>query len=128
MMPRRGVTRIVVEKPFGKDSESSQELSAHLNSLFTEEQIYRMDHFLGIEMNQNLLALRFANKIFEPTWNRKYIASVEVDFKENFGVEGRGAYFDKYGIIRDVVQNHLLQVASLLAIERPKTVNSNDVR
>ncbi|XP_011493976.1 PREDICTED: glucose-6-phosphate 1-dehydrogenase-like [Ceratosolen solmsi marchali] len=127
-MSPKGITRIVVEKPFGKDSKSSQMLSDHLSSLFMEEQIYRMDHFLGIEMNQNLLALRFANKIFEPTWNHKHIAAVKIDFKENFGVEGRGAYFDKYGMIRDVVQNHLLQVVSLLAIERPKSVHSTDVR
>jgi len=103
--------RIIVEKPFGKDSESSDDLSNHLSSLFEEEQLYRIDHYLGKEMVQNLMALRFGNRIFSSIWNKNNIASVKITFKEPFGIQGRG-YFDEYGIIRDIMQNHLLQVLS----------------
>nr|QWX94656.1 glucose-6-phosphate 1-dehydrogenase [Pachycrepoideus vindemmiae] len=127
-MAKTGSTRIVVEKPFGRDSQSAEELSQHLRALFTEDQIYRMDHFLGYEMVQNLLSLRFANQMFNPSWNKDNIASIEIDFKENFGVEGRGGYFDNNGIIRDVMQNHLLQIMSLIAMEKPLSVHSDDVR
>ena len=118
----------MVEKPFGHDSQSSKELNDHLLGLFTEDQIYRIDHYLGKEMVQNILAVRFANQIFEPTWNRENIAAVEILFEENLSVEGRGAYFDKYGIIRDVMQNHLLQIMSLIAMEKPKSGNPNHIR
>lgn len=124
----RGSTRVVVEKPFGRDSETAAELSEHLTALFNENQVYRMDHFLGYEMVQNLLSLRFANQMLSPSWNKDNIASVEIDFKENFGVEGRGNYFDENGIIRDVMQNHLLQIMSLIAMERPVSVHPDDVR
>ena len=108
-----GWNRIIVEKPFGKDSESSATLSNHLSSLFKEEQLYRIDHYLGKEMVQNLMTLRFGNRIFSPTWNRDNIASVVITFKEPFGTQGRGGYFDEFGIIRDIMQNHLLQVRTI---------------
>ncbi|XP_014212837.1 glucose-6-phosphate 1-dehydrogenase-like [Copidosoma floridanum] len=131
-LPRKGPpgswTRLVIEKPFGRDSESSQQLTEQLARLFEEEQIYRMDHFLGYEMVQNLVALRFANRVLEPVWSREHVAAVEVDFRENLGVEGRGGFFDENGIIRDVVQNHLMQIVTLVAMERPESVHPNDIR
>jgi glucose-6-phosphate 1-dehydrogenase len=111
-----GWSRLIIEKPFGKDSESFQELSSAMGTLYTEDYIYRIDHYLGKEMVQNLVILRFSNAIFEPLWNRNHIQSVTITFKENFGTKGRGGYFDSYGIIRDVIQNHLLQVMSLVAM------------
>ncbi|ESR60403.1 hypothetical protein CICLE_v10015153mg [Citrus x clementina] len=105
-----GWTRIVVEKPFGKDLDSSEKLSAQIGELFEEPQIYRIDHYLGKELVQNLLVLRFANRMFLPLWNRDNIDNVQIVFREDFGTEGRGGYFDEYGIIRDIIQNHLLQV------------------
>lgn len=127
-MAPKGWTRIIVEKPFGHDSESSNQLSAHLASLFTENQIYRIDHYLGKEMVQNLMILRFGNRLFGPTWNRESIASVLITFKEPFGTEGRGGYFDQFGIIRDVMQNHLLQMLCLTAMEKPASTHPNDIR
>ena len=124
----RGWTRVVVEKPFGHDSESSKDLSQHLAALFTEDQIYRMDHFLGYEMMQNLLTFRFSNRILSPSWNKDNIASVLVLFEEDFGIEGRGSYFDANGIIRDVTQTHLLQIVSLVSMDRPKSGDPEDVR
>eukprot|EP00105_Crassostrea_gigas_P011810 XP_011427632.1 PREDICTED: glucose-6-phosphate 1-dehydrogenase [Crassostrea gigas] len=121
-------TRIVVEKPFGKDLESSNQLSNHLGALFKEEEIYRIDHYLGKEMVQNLMVLRFANKIFSPVWNRDGIASVVISFKEPFGTQGRGGYFDEFGIIRDVMQNHLLQILTLVAMEKPPSTGAEDIR
>ncbi|CAJ1968684.1 unnamed protein product [Cylindrotheca closterium] len=117
-----GWSRLIVEKPFGKDSESFQELSSDMKALYSEDYIYRIDHYLGKEMVQNLLILRFSNAIFEPLWNRNHVKSVTITFKENFGTKGRGGYFDSYGIIRDVIQNHLLQVMSLVAMEPPVKV------
>jgi glucose-6-phosphate 1-dehydrogenase len=116
---KHGWTRIVVEKPFGRDTSSSNELSRDLAALFPEKFLYRIDHYLGKEMVQSLLVLRFANQFFEPLWNHHFISCVYISFKEPFGTEGRGGYFDKYGIIRDVIQNHLLQVLSLVAMEPP---------
>ncbi|XP_072423823.1 glucose-6-phosphate 1-dehydrogenase-like isoform X2 [Chiloscyllium punctatum] len=127
-MGKTGWNRVIVEKPFGKDLESSNKLSDHLSSLFTEEQIYRIDHYLGKEMVQNLMVLRFANRIFAPVWNRDNIASVILTFKEPFGTEGRGGYFDEFGIIRDVMQNHMMQMLCLVAMEKPASTNSDDVR
>lgn len=117
-----------MEKPFGKDADSSKELSNHLAKLFREEQLYRIDHYLGKEMVQNLMTIRFGNKIFSPTWNRENIASVLITFKEPFGTEGRGGYFDEFGIIRDVMQNHLLQILSLVAMEKPVSCHPDDIR
>ncbi|XP_031336188.1 glucose-6-phosphate 1-dehydrogenase-like isoform X1 [Photinus pyralis] len=127
-MSSKGWTRIIVEKPFGKDLDSSQKLSDHLSSLFTEHQLYRIDHYLGKEMVQNLMTLRFGNRIFNPTWNRDNIASVLISFKEPFGTEGRGGYFDQFGIIRDIMQNHLLQILTLVAMEKPASVQPDDIR
>ncbi|KAJ9583411.1 hypothetical protein L9F63_022246, partial [Diploptera punctata] len=127
-MGEKGWTRVIIEKPFGHDAESSQRLSEHLSSLFKEEQLYRIDHYLGKEMVQNLMTLRFGNLIFSPTWNRECVASVLISFKEPFGTMGRGGYFDQSGIIRDVMQNHLLQILSLVAMEKPATVHPDDIR
>lgn len=127
-LAHRGWTRVIVEKPFGRDLESSAQLSAHLASLFREEQIYRIDHYLGKEMVQNLMILRFGNRLFGPTWNRESIASVLITFKEPFGTEGRGGYFDEFGIIRDVMQNHLMQILCLTAMEKPASTHPNDIR
>ncbi|KNC76019.1 glucose-6-phosphate 1-dehydrogenase X [Sphaeroforma arctica JP610] len=121
-------TRVIIEKPFGKDSVSSAVLSNHLASLFTEEQIYRIDHYLGKEMVQNLLIMRFANAMFQPIWNRNYIECVRVTFKEPFGTQGRGGYFDEFGIIRDILQNHLLQVLCIVAMEKPASLDADDLR
>ncbi|XP_026531948.1 glucose-6-phosphate 1-dehydrogenase [Notechis scutatus] len=123
-----GWNRLIVEKPFGKDLDSSNDLSNHMSALFREDQIYRIDHYLGKEMVQNLMVLRFGNRIFGPIWNRDNVACVILTFKEPFGTEGRGGYFDEFGIIRDVMQNHLLQMLCLVAMEKPTSTNSNDVR
>uniref|UniRef100_A0A0R0EK54 glucose-6-phosphate dehydrogenase (NADP(+)) n=1 Tax=Glycine max TaxID=3847 RepID=A0A0R0EK54_SOYBN len=118
-----GWTRVVVEKPFGKDLESAEELSTEIGKLFEEPQIYRIDHYLGKELVQNLLVLRFANRFFLPLWNRDNIDNVQIVFREDFGTDGRGGYFDQYGIIRDIIQNHLLQVLeSVLPIRDDEVV------
>jgi len=127
-MSSSGWTRVIVEKPFGKDSESSAKLSNHLAGLFREEQLYRIDHYLGKEMVvQNLMTLRFANMLFGPTWNRNYVSSVVISFKEPFGTQGRGGYFDELGIIRDIIQNHLLQILCLAAMEKPASTSPDDI-
>ncbi|XP_051141261.1 glucose-6-phosphate 1-dehydrogenase, cytoplasmic isoform [Andrographis paniculata] len=123
-----GWTRIVIEKPFGKDLSSAEELSSHIGELFDEPQIYRIDHYLGKELVQNLLVLRFANRFFLPLWNRDNIANVQIVFREDFGTEGRGGYFDQYGIIRDIMQNHLLQVLCLVAMEKPVSLKPEHIR
>ncbi|XP_037050066.1 glucose-6-phosphate 1-dehydrogenase-like [Bradysia coprophila] len=127
-MAKSGWTRIVFEKPFGEDSETSDILSAQIEKLFTEDQIYRMDHFLGKEVVQMLLGFRFGNTLFESIWDREHISAVLVELKEDFGTLGRGGYFDKAGIIRDVIQNHLLQVLTIIAMEKPRTTNADDIR
>ena len=111
--------RIVVEKPFGRDLETSQLLDAKLHAVFLEDQIYRMDHYLGKETVQNILAFRFGNGIFEPLWNRKYIDHIQITMAETEGVGTRAGYYDKAGAVRDVFQNHLLQLLSLTAMEAP---------
>jgi len=123
-----GWNRVIVEKPFGRDSASSAELGRQLGVLFREDQIYRIDHYLGKEMVQNLMVLRFANTVLEPVWDRHHVKCVIITFKEPFGTKGRGGYFDKFGIIRDVMQNHLLQILSLIAMEPPVTMSAEDVR
>ena len=121
-------TRIVVEKPFGHDLESARELNAQLSSVFREEQIYRIDHYLGKETVQNLMVFRFANSIFEPLWNRNYIDHVQITNAETIGVEGRGGYYDKAGALRDMMQNHVFQIASLIAMEPPSSFDADNVR
>ncbi|KAL6899355.1 hypothetical protein ACP4OV_006013 [Aristida adscensionis] len=125
---RAGWSRVIVEKPFGKDLDSAEELSTQLGELFEEEQLYRIDHYLGKELVQNLLVLRFANRLFLPIWNRDNIANIQIVFKEDFGTEGRGGYFDQYGIIRDIIQNHLLQVFCLVAMEKPVSLKPEHIR
>ncbi|KJH50012.1 glucose-6-phosphate dehydrogenase [Dictyocaulus viviparus] len=121
-------TRVIIEKPFGHDLQSSNKLSTHLSKLFKEEQLYRIDHYLGKEMVQNLMVLRFGNRFLGPSWNRDNIASVTISFKENFGTKGRAGYFDTAGIIRDVMQNHLMQILTLVAMEKPSSLNAEDIR
>ncbi|KAB2091023.1 hypothetical protein ES319_A03G162300v1 [Gossypium barbadense] len=123
-----GWTRVIVEKPFGRDSESSAVLTKSLKQYLTEDQIFRIDHYLGKELVENLSVLRFANLIFEPLWSRRYIRNVQIIFSEDFGTEGRGGYFDNYGIIRDIMQNHLLQILALFAMETPVSLDAEDIR
>ncbi len=120
-------SRVVVEKPFGRDRATSDNLVANLANIFAEGQTYRIDHYLGKEVIQNLLVLRFANLVFEPIWNSKFIESVRISWKEDTGVGDRAGYFDQYGIIRDVIQNHLAQILALVAMEAPESFRSHDV-
>ncbi len=121
-------SRVVIEKPFGSDRASSDALTESMCQVFNEAQTYRIDHYLGKEVIQNLLVLRFANLIFDPIWNRNHIKNVRITWTENLSLEGRAGYFDQYGIIRDVMQNHLLQMLSLVAMEQPVALNSTYVR
>jgi glucose-6-phosphate 1-dehydrogenase len=111
--------RLIVEKPFGRDLQSAQALDATLHAVFPEQSIFRIDHYLGKEAVQNLLYFRFANTFLEPIWNRHYINDIQITMAEDFGVQGRGAFYEEVGAIRDVVQNHLLQVVALLAMDAP---------
>jgi glucose-6-phosphate 1-dehydrogenase len=120
--------RIVVEKPFGRDLESAKELNRTLRGHFDENQIYRIDHYLGKETVQNLMAVRFGNMLFEPLWNGQYIDHVQITVSESVGVEGRGAYYDKSGAMRDMVQNHLMQLLCLTAMEPPSRFDPDAVR
>ncbi|KAF8929966.1 glucose-6-phosphate dehydrogenase [Dissophora ornata] len=122
------IIRLIVEKPFGMDLDSSRKLAEELGALFTENEIYRIDHYLGKEMVKNLMILRFGNVIFGSVWNRQNIDNIQITFKEKIGTEGRGGYFDEFGIIRDVMQNHLLQILSLVAMEPPVSLDAEDVR
>lgn len=124
----KGLHRIVVEKPFGRDLDSARHLNLMLGSLFEECQIYRIDHFLGKETIQNILAFRFANALFEPIWNRNYIEHVHITVSEMLGVENRGRYYEHAGALRDMVQNHLLQLLCLIAMEPPVSFEANEVR
>ncbi|HZZ83191.1 MAG TPA: glucose-6-phosphate dehydrogenase [Anaeromyxobacteraceae bacterium] len=120
--------RVVLEKPFGRDLESAQALDRLLARWLDESQTYRIDHYLGKETVQNILVLRFGNSIFEPLWNRRYVDHVEITAAESIGVEGRGRFYEQTGLVRDVVQNHLLQVLALCAMEPPLTFGADDVR
>jgi glucose-6-phosphate 1-dehydrogenase len=123
-----GWTRVVVEKPFGRDLASARELNAQLARVFDEEQVYRIDHYLGKETVQNIMAFRFANSIFESVWNRDHIDHVQIAVAESIGVEGRGPYYEESGALRDMVANHILQVLSLVAMEPPVALDANAVR
>jgi glucose-6-phosphate 1-dehydrogenase len=120
--------RIVIEKPFGHDLDSARELDAALHTVFDEKQIYRIDHYLGKETVQNVLALRFANSIFEPMWNRRYIDHVQVTVAESLGVGHRGGFYEHAGAMRDIVQNHVLQVLALTLMEPPATIDAQGIR
>lgn len=121
-------TRIVVEKPFGRDLATATELNRALKAIFEEKQIYRIDHYLGKETVQNLLTFRFANSLFEPVWNRNYIDNVQITVAEEVGVEQRGGYYDHSGALRDMVQNHLMQVLCLIAMEAPVSFDDDEIR
>jgi glucose-6-phosphate 1-dehydrogenase len=121
-------TRIVLEKPFGHDLESARVLNKLLEDIFHERQIYRIDHYLGKETVQNIMAFRFANSLLEPTWNRNYIEHVQISVTEQLGVEERGEYYDGSGALRDMIQNHLLQLLCLIAMEPPINFNAEEVR
>ena len=123
-----GWKRLIIEKPFGYDLKSAGELNSEILKYWEEDQIYRIDHYLGKETVQNLLVTRFSNGIFEPLWNRNYIHHIEITSAESIGVEGRGGYYESSGALRDMVQNHLLQVAALIAMEPPASVESNAIR
>jgi glucose-6-phosphate 1-dehydrogenase len=120
--------RVVVEKPFGRDLKSAQELNAALLDVFPEQDIFRIDHYLGKEAVQNLLYFRFANSILEPVWNRNYVRSVQLTMAEKFGVQGRGRFYEEVGTLRDVVQNHLLQTIGLVAMEAPSGIDGESIR
>ena len=121
-------TRIVVEKPFGHDLKSAQKLNGLLAQMFDEDQIYRIDHYLGKETVQNIIALRFANALFEPIWNRNYIEHVQITVAETVGVEGRGGYYEQSGALRDMVQNHILQLLCMIGMEAPVSFDANEIR
>ncbi|MEP6926149.1 MAG: glucose-6-phosphate dehydrogenase [Ginsengibacter sp.] len=121
-------TRIVVEKPFGHDLESAKETNKMLGEYFSEEQIFRIDHYLGKETVQNILALRFANALFEPIWNRNYIDHVQITAAETVGVEERGGYYENSGALRDMIQNHILQLLCMIGMETPVSFNANEIR
>jgi glucose-6-phosphate 1-dehydrogenase len=126
--PEGGWRRLIVEKPFGTDLASAQQLNAQLHRHFTEDQIFRIDHYLGKETVQNLLVLRFANGMFEPIWNRRYIDHVQITAAETVGVERRASYYEGAGALRDMVQNHLMQLLSLVAMEPPTEFTASSVR
>jgi len=120
--------RIIVEKPFGRDFASAKTLNTALLKYLTEDQVYRIDHYLGKETVQNILVLRFANGIFEPIWNRRYVDHVQIIVAESLGIEGRGNFYEETGVVRDIIQNHALQLLSLVAMEPPTTFDARDFR
>ncbi|AMD19456.1 HBR555Wp [Eremothecium sinecaudum] len=124
----QGTMRVIIEKPFGHDLASFRELQQQLAPLLREEEVFRIDHYLGKEMVKNLMLLRFGNVFFNAAWNKETVQMIQISFKEPFGTEGRGGYFDSVGIIRDVMQNHLLQVLTLLTMERPASYDPESVR
>ncbi|SEM87706.1 glucose-6-phosphate 1-dehydrogenase [Mesobacillus persicus] len=123
-----GFKRLVIEKPFGHDLESAKKLNNQIRTAFTEDEIYRIDHYLGKEMVQNIEVIRFANSIFEPLWNNRFISNIQVTSSETLGVEERGRYYEKSGALRDMVQNHMLQMVSLLAMEPPISLTTDEIR
>ncbi len=127
-LQQKGFRRIIIEKPFGHDLESAINLNDELLEFFEEDQIYRIDHYLGKETVQNLMVTRFANGIYEPLWNRNFIQHVEITAAESLGVEDRGGYYDQSGALRDMIQNHLLQILSLVAMEPPVKITPEDIR
>lgn len=126
--PTGGWTRLVIEKPFGHDTDSARRLNDVISEAFNEDQIYRIDHYLAKETAQNIAVLRFANALFEPIWSNKYVDHVQISMMEPMGVEGRGAFYEAAGVVRDVFQNHLLQLIALVAMEPPSRWHANAVR
>lgn len=127
-LQRKGFRRIIIEKPFGHDLQSALDLNKELLDFFDDDQIYRIDHYLGKETVQNLMVTRFANGIYEPLWNRNFIQHIEVSAAESIGVEGRGGYYDEAGALRDMVQNHLMQLVALIAMEPPTKINAEAIK
>ncbi|MEA2650362.1 MAG: glucose-6-phosphate 1-dehydrogenase [Chloroflexota bacterium] len=125
---KRGWTRVIVEKPFGSDLESARQLNRELADVFNEDQVYRIDHYLGKETVQNLAVFRFGNGLFEPIWNRRYIDSVQITVAETVGVEGRGEFYDATGALRDIVQGHALQLMAMFAMDPPVEFHAEDLR
>ena len=123
-----GWTRIVLEKPFGRDIRTARDLNQHVLDVFDERQVYRIDHYLGKETVQNLMVLRFANTIWEPLWNRRYVDHVQITVAESLGVEGRGGYYEEAGVVRDMIANHLLQLLTIVAMEPPVAFDADAVR
>ena len=119
---------MVIEKPFGHDLDSARELNHQVNAVFHESQVFRIDHYLGKETVQNILVFRFANGIFEPIWNRNYIDHVQITAAETLGVEGRGPFYEKAGALRDVIQNHVMELLSLVTMEPPSSFEAEAVR
>ena len=126
--PETGVAAVVIEKPFGHDLDSARELNRQVNAVFHESQVFRIDHYLGKETVQNILVFRFANRMFEPVWNRNYIDHVQITAAETLGVEGRGPFYEKAGALRDVVQNHMMELLSFVSMEPPSSFDSEAVR
>jgi len=126
--PEKGRAAVVIEKPFGHDLDSARELNRQVNAVFHESQVFRIDHYLGKETVQNILVFRFANGIFEPIWNRNYIDHVQITAAETLGVEGRGPFYEKAGALRDVVQNHMMELLSFVTMEPPSSFEAESVR
>lgn len=126
--PSKPWSRVIVEKPFGRDLASARELNHLVHEILDESQVYRIDHYLGKETVQNILVFRFGNTIFEPLWNRNHIDHVQITMAEEIGVEGRGAFYEETGVLRDIVQNHLLQVLGLIAMEPPVSMDADEIR
>ena len=125
---RNGWTRIIIEKPFGTDLDSARALQGEVQKVFDERHVYRIDHYLGKEPVQDIMALRFANVIFEPLWNRRYVDSVQITAAETVGVEQRGGYYDSAGALRDMIQNHVLNLMTLVAMEPPALSDFEAIR
>lgn len=117
----KGFERVIIEKPFGSDLETAQELNTALKDVFSEDQTFRIDHYLGKEMIQSVSAIRFANQMFESIWDKDHIDNIQITFAESIGVEDRGGYYETSGALKDMIQNHVLQVLALLAMEKPQT-------
>ncbi|NDI36735.1 glucose-6-phosphate dehydrogenase [Chengkuizengella sediminis] len=128
LLQSTGWHRVVIEKPFGYDLKSAEDLNTQIREVFEEEEIYRIDHYLGKEMIQNIEVIRFANAFFEPLWNNKYIANIQITLSETVGVGDRGGYYENSGALRDMAQNHMLQMVAMMAMEPPSRMESEDIR